>query len=223
MDEYTAESDGKMPRCLGWLSEKERRRYAAMEAAKWGPGGLEDMARLLACAPQTIRQGLYALEEPTDAAAGRRRHKGEAARRAPSRRHPSQGTAALGGRRARRAPPGALACGGRPCRGVRGPAVWGRWGPPPGGGRSDGCGANAREAAARHGRKKRWAILLTATPHLTTWRGYDARMRPLARRCLPSIRQSRQGWAMCIGLAHPAQPHPSPRSITTLARRAKAR
>ena len=88
MDEYTAEIEAKMPRFFGWLSEKDRRRYAAIEAAKLGYGGIEYMARILACDPKTIRQGLYALEEPTDAAAGRIRNKGGAARRAPSRRHP---------------------------------------------------------------------------------------------------------------------------------------
>jgi hypothetical protein len=88
MDEYTAEIEGKMQRFFGWLSEKDRRRYAAIEAAKLGHGGIEYIARILACDPKTIRQGLYELEEPTDAAAGRIRKKGEAARRAPSHSQP---------------------------------------------------------------------------------------------------------------------------------------
>ena len=75
MDEYTAELEGKMQRFFGWLSEKDRRRYAAIEAAKLGHGGIEYIARLLACDPKTIRQGLHALEEATDAAAGRIRQK----------------------------------------------------------------------------------------------------------------------------------------------------
>ena len=211
-----------MQRFFGWLSEKDRRRYAAIEAAQLGHGGMEYLARILACDPQPIRQGRYELEEPTDAAAGRIRTKGEAARRAPSRRQPEKGTAAIGCRSARLAPPCALACGGRTCRGVRCHAVWWRWGPPPVGGRSDGGCAPAREAAARHGRKKRWALIPTATPHVNTWRGYDARMRPLAMRCLPSRRQRRHCWAIFLGLAQPAQPQPSKRSSTTLARRAKA-
>ena len=88
MDEDTAEIAGKRQRCFGWRSEKARRRYAAMEAAQLGHGGIEYMARIWACDPKTIRQGLYELEEPTDAAAGRIRKKGEAARRAPSRSRP---------------------------------------------------------------------------------------------------------------------------------------
>ena len=88
MDAYTAEIERKMQRFFGWLSEKDRRRYAAIEAAKLGHGGIEYIARILACAPKTIRQGLHELAEPTDAAAGRIRKKGEAARRAPSRSQP---------------------------------------------------------------------------------------------------------------------------------------
>ena len=88
MDEYTAELEGKMQRFFGWLSEKDRRRYAAIEAAKLGHGGIEYIARLLACDPKTIRQGLHELEEATDAAAGRIRKKGGGAHRAPSRSRP---------------------------------------------------------------------------------------------------------------------------------------
>ena len=88
MEEYTAEIEGKMQRFFGWLSEKDRRRYAAIEAAKLGHGGIEYIARILACDPKSIRQGLHELEEPTDAAAGRIRKKGEDARRAPSRSRP---------------------------------------------------------------------------------------------------------------------------------------
>jgi hypothetical protein len=78
MDEYTAELEGKMQRFFGWLSEKDRRRYAAIEAAKLGHGGIEYIARLLACDPKTLRQGLDELEEATEAAAGRLRKKGGA-------------------------------------------------------------------------------------------------------------------------------------------------
>jgi hypothetical protein len=82
MEEYTAEIEGKRQRFFGWLSEKDRRRYAAIEAAKLGHGGIEYIARILACDPKIIRQGLHELEEPTDAAAGRIRKKREDARRA---------------------------------------------------------------------------------------------------------------------------------------------
>jgi hypothetical protein len=85
---YPAEIEEKMQRFFGWLSEKDRRRYAAIEAAKLGHGGIEYMARVLACEPNTLRQGLHELEEAEEATAGRLRKKGGDARRAPSRRPP---------------------------------------------------------------------------------------------------------------------------------------
>jgi hypothetical protein len=88
MDEYSAEIEQKMQRFFGWLSEKDRRRYAAVEAAKLGHGGVEYIARVLGCDPHTMRQGLRDLEEEEDAAAGRIRKKGVDARRAPSHSRP---------------------------------------------------------------------------------------------------------------------------------------
>ena len=88
MDGYSAEIEQKMQRFFGWLSEKDRRRYAAVEAAKLGHGGVEYLARVLGCDPHTIRQGLRDLEEAEDAAAGRIRKKGEDVRRAPARSRP---------------------------------------------------------------------------------------------------------------------------------------
>jgi len=76
MEAYSVEVELKMQRLYGWLSEKDRRRYAAVEAAKLGHGGVEYVARLLSCDPKTIRQGLKELEQPDDPAAGRVRKKG---------------------------------------------------------------------------------------------------------------------------------------------------
>jgi len=76
MEVYSADVEWKMQRFFGWLSEKDRRRYAAVEAAKLGHGGVEYIARVLACDPKTIRQGLRDLEEAEDAAAGRIRKTG---------------------------------------------------------------------------------------------------------------------------------------------------
>ena len=87
MDVYAADVEQKMKRFFGWLSEKDRRRYAAVEAAKLGHGGIEYIARVLACDPKTIRQGLRDLEEEEDAAR-RIRKKGGDARREPSRSRP---------------------------------------------------------------------------------------------------------------------------------------
>jgi hypothetical protein len=81
MEVYSADVEWKMQRFFGWLSEKDRRRYAAVEAAKLGHGGVEYIARVLECDPKTIRHGLRDLEEKADSAAGRIRKKGVAARR----------------------------------------------------------------------------------------------------------------------------------------------
>lgn len=78
MEGYAAEIEEKMQRFFGWLSEKDRRRYAAIEAAKLGPGGVEYIARVFTCDPKTIRQGLRDLEATEDEAAGRIRKKGGA-------------------------------------------------------------------------------------------------------------------------------------------------
>jgi hypothetical protein len=76
MEAYSADVEAKMKRLFGWLSEKDRRRYAAVEAAKLGHGGLEYVSRLLGCDPKTIRQGLDDLEGDEDTATGRVRKKG---------------------------------------------------------------------------------------------------------------------------------------------------
>jgi hypothetical protein len=76
MEAYPADIETKMQRLYGWLSEKDRRRYAAVEAAKLGHGGVEYIARLLSCDPKTIRQGMRDLDQPEDPAEARVRKKG---------------------------------------------------------------------------------------------------------------------------------------------------
>ncbi len=58
------------------LREKDRRRYAAAEAAKLGHGGVEYMAALLGCDPKTIGHGQAELEGADDLASQRARKKG---------------------------------------------------------------------------------------------------------------------------------------------------
>ena len=59
------------------LSEKDRRRYAAVEAEKLGHGGVEYVASILGCSEKTIRQGRDdVLLLPKDGAGGRVRKKG---------------------------------------------------------------------------------------------------------------------------------------------------
>ena len=59
------------------LSEKDRRRYAAIEVEKLGHGGVEYIAEVLGCDDKTIRHGRTDVEQlPDDEAAGRIRKKG---------------------------------------------------------------------------------------------------------------------------------------------------
>ncbi len=59
------------------LYEKDRRRYAAVEAEKLGHGGVRYVADLFGCDPDTNRQGQDDVQElPRDEAAGRVRKKG---------------------------------------------------------------------------------------------------------------------------------------------------
>ena len=76
MDKYSEDVERKMKQLFDWLSEKDRRRYAAVEALKLGHGGIEYLAQLFQCDPKTIRQGMHDLDQTTDPAAGRVRKKG---------------------------------------------------------------------------------------------------------------------------------------------------
>ena len=76
MRPYGVTIERAMKRFFDSLSEKDRRRYAAVEVAKFGHGGVEYVARVLGCDPKTIQQGQDDLEQPEDPAAGRVRKKG---------------------------------------------------------------------------------------------------------------------------------------------------
>jgi hypothetical protein len=54
---YPEEVEAAMKTFFGSLREKDKRRYAAVEAAKLGPGGLAYLSRLLGIDSSTIRQG----------------------------------------------------------------------------------------------------------------------------------------------------------------------
>ena len=51
-----------MKRLFATLSEKDRRRYAAIEAAKLGSGGISAIAGLFGLDAKTVRRGLTELE-----------------------------------------------------------------------------------------------------------------------------------------------------------------
>jgi hypothetical protein len=62
------------------LREKDRRRYAAVEAAKLGPEGVAYIAALLMIDPKTIRQGQKDLHDLPDVPPERDRKKGVVAK-----------------------------------------------------------------------------------------------------------------------------------------------
>jgi hypothetical protein len=76
VDKYSEDIERKMKQLFDWLSEKDRRRYAAVEALKLSHGGIDYLAQLFQCDPKTIRQGMQDLDQPADAAANRVRKKG---------------------------------------------------------------------------------------------------------------------------------------------------
>ena len=73
---YSPEIEHSMRMFHDSLSEKDRRRYAAIEAAKLGPGGTGYISTPLGCDPKTIRQGQQDLDRLPDGLDDRVRKKG---------------------------------------------------------------------------------------------------------------------------------------------------
>jgi hypothetical protein len=73
---YSEEIETQMKTLYESLNEKDRRRYAAIEAAKLGRGGHRYLVGLLGCDYKTIRRGLDDLKDPPDLPRGRIRKKG---------------------------------------------------------------------------------------------------------------------------------------------------
>lgn len=70
------------------LSEKDQRRYAAVEAKRLGHGGMTYIAELLGCSTKTISRGIDELDQlQDDPAFGRVRRPGAGPKK---RSHPSQ-------------------------------------------------------------------------------------------------------------------------------------
>lgn len=66
------------------LSEKDQRRYAAIQARQLGYGGIEYVAGVLGCSTRTISRGMAELEQlPEDPAAGRIRRPGAGRKKDP--------------------------------------------------------------------------------------------------------------------------------------------
>ena len=72
---YESDIELKMRRLFATLSEKDRRRYAGIEAAKLGHGGIDYVSGLFGLDAKTGRRGLTELEQAEDPAPGRVRKK----------------------------------------------------------------------------------------------------------------------------------------------------
>jgi hypothetical protein len=77
MQTYSEKVERHMLNFYRSLSEKDRRRYAAVEAEKLGHGGITYIANLFMCDLETIAVGHSDVQQlPDDQAAGRVRKKG---------------------------------------------------------------------------------------------------------------------------------------------------
>ena len=81
MDGYSAEIEARMVGFFESLGERDRRRYAALEALKLGHGGIAYISQLFACDPKTIHQGKTEIESPPTAEELKRQRKKTAAAR----------------------------------------------------------------------------------------------------------------------------------------------
>ena len=74
---YEAQVEKRMRAFCETLSERDRRRFAALEATRLGHGGVEYVAEVLGCSTRTIERGLGELDQlPHDPAEGRVRRAG---------------------------------------------------------------------------------------------------------------------------------------------------
>ncbi len=73
---YASDIELKMKRLFSTLSEKDARRYAAIEAIKLGHGGTQYISKLFGIDPKTVRRGLDELELTQDPAGNRIRKEG---------------------------------------------------------------------------------------------------------------------------------------------------
>lgn len=73
---YGDETEKKMKSLYDSLSEKDRRRYAAIEAEKLGHGGIDYIANLFFCDEKTIRKGLEEINDKANMEKERIRNQG---------------------------------------------------------------------------------------------------------------------------------------------------
>lgn len=75
------------------LTEKDRRRFAAVEARQRGHGGIRYIASVIGCSEKTVERGLAELDNlPNDPAAGRIRQPGAGRKKRSNRNLPKRKT-----------------------------------------------------------------------------------------------------------------------------------
>ena len=76
IERYPPKTERRMKSLYKSLNERDRRRYAAIEAEKLGYGGQTYISRLLGCDHKTLERGLDEIDNPPDLPPGRIRKKG---------------------------------------------------------------------------------------------------------------------------------------------------
>ena len=77
MNTYSPILKKQMFRFYKSLNQRDRRRYAAIEALKLGHGGIEYISNVLKCDPKTISRGIRELEDEVELSNEGQRKKGE--------------------------------------------------------------------------------------------------------------------------------------------------
>lgn len=76
MEDYSEQVQTQMLRFYQSLNERDRRRYAAVEAFKLGHGGIEFISRLLKCDRKTVASGIREIKREAKLNTDRQRKKG---------------------------------------------------------------------------------------------------------------------------------------------------
>jgi hypothetical protein len=73
---YGKETEERMRGFFESLNEKDRRRYAGLEASKLGHGGISCISEVLGCDRKTVSRGIDEIEDPPEVDPERIRKKG---------------------------------------------------------------------------------------------------------------------------------------------------
>ena len=74
--EFDKETEGRMREFFESLNEKDRRRYAGLEASKLGHGGITYISEVLGCDRKTVNRGMDEIFAPPEEEGTRIRKKG---------------------------------------------------------------------------------------------------------------------------------------------------